>query len=167
PNPANCRIVHNRPRYIDPYTPRVNGNSPGNPTGSSDPPIPPGRSSSVYNGRTGSPDIVENGASRSGNRENVSRSHRCTPVNRDRVAIASKSTSRPAMSRDTGPIATFATSTAPFGRRACDTRRNRWVQGVHTGEGADRASQPRVGRCGDRVDRRAGRHRLRGDTAPG
>jgi hypothetical protein len=31
PNPANCRIVHNRPRYIDGYTPRVNGNSPGRP----------------------------------------------------------------------------------------------------------------------------------------
>ncbi len=29
PNPANCRIVHNRPRYIDGYTPRVNGNAPG------------------------------------------------------------------------------------------------------------------------------------------
>ena len=25
PNPANCRIVHRRPRYIDGYTPRVNG----------------------------------------------------------------------------------------------------------------------------------------------
>ena len=88
PNPANCRIVHNRPRYIDPYTPRVNGNSPGNPTGSSTPPIPTGRSSSVYNGRIGSPEIVENGASRSGARENVSRSHRSTPLNRERVAIS-------------------------------------------------------------------------------
>jgi len=25
PNPANCRIVHRRPRYIEWYTPRVNG----------------------------------------------------------------------------------------------------------------------------------------------
>ena len=31
PKPANWRIVHNRPRYIDGYTPRVNGNSPGSP----------------------------------------------------------------------------------------------------------------------------------------
>ena len=31
PNPANWRIVHNRPRYIDGYTPRVNGNAPGKP----------------------------------------------------------------------------------------------------------------------------------------
>ena len=29
PNPANCRIVQSRPRYIDGYTPRVNGNDPG------------------------------------------------------------------------------------------------------------------------------------------
>ena len=31
PNPANCRIVHSRPRYIDGYTPRVNGYAPGYP----------------------------------------------------------------------------------------------------------------------------------------
>ena len=29
PKPANWRIVHNRPRYMLGYTPRVNGNSPG------------------------------------------------------------------------------------------------------------------------------------------
>ena len=29
PNPANWRIVHRRPRYIDGYTPRVNGYCPG------------------------------------------------------------------------------------------------------------------------------------------
>ncbi len=31
PKPANCRIVHSRPRYIVGCTPRVNGNSPGKP----------------------------------------------------------------------------------------------------------------------------------------
>src|SRR2546425_485723 len=31
PNPAYCRIVHRRPRYIVARTPRVNGGSPGNP----------------------------------------------------------------------------------------------------------------------------------------
>src|SRR5271165_672405 len=65
PNPANWRIVHNRPRYIDGYTPRVNGNAPGNPTGSSTPPTPAGRSRSVYNAPTGSPDNVTKGTSRS------------------------------------------------------------------------------------------------------
>ncbi len=29
PNPANCRMVHSRPRYILAWTPRVNGNCPG------------------------------------------------------------------------------------------------------------------------------------------
>ena len=29
PNPANCRIVHSRPRYIVWYTPRVMGKWPG------------------------------------------------------------------------------------------------------------------------------------------
>ena len=31
PNPANCRIVHSRPRYIDGYTPRVYGIFAGQP----------------------------------------------------------------------------------------------------------------------------------------
>ena len=44
------------------------GYSPGNPIGSSSPPTPAGRSASVYSGLTGSPEIVENGASRSGAR---------------------------------------------------------------------------------------------------
>src|SRR6478736_1413614 len=62
PNPANCRIVHNRPRYMLGYTPRVNGNSPGNPILAS---TSPGRSASVYNARIGSPDSVVNETSRS------------------------------------------------------------------------------------------------------
>ena len=32
PNPANCRIVHSRPRYIVGWVPRVNGNSAGKPS---------------------------------------------------------------------------------------------------------------------------------------
>ncbi len=32
PNPAYWRIVHGRPRYIDGYTPRVYGASPGRPS---------------------------------------------------------------------------------------------------------------------------------------
>ena len=35
PKPAYCRIVHGRPVYIDGYTPRVNGNSPGAPSAAS------------------------------------------------------------------------------------------------------------------------------------
>ena len=66
PKPANWRIVHSRPRYIDGYTPRVYGNSPGSPIASS---RSAGRSRSVYSGLIGSPEIVENGASRSGARE--------------------------------------------------------------------------------------------------
>src|SRR6478736_2145045 len=62
PNPANCRIVHNRPRYMLGYTPRVNGNSPGNPILAS---ASGGRSASVYNARIGSPESVVNGTSRS------------------------------------------------------------------------------------------------------
>ncbi len=73
PNPANWRIVHSRPRYIEPYTPRVNGYSPGSPIAASG---SGGRSRSVYSGLIGSPDIVENGASRSGVRLKVSRSQR-------------------------------------------------------------------------------------------
>ena len=34
PNPANCRMVHSRPRYMLGYTPRVYGYSPGNPMSS-------------------------------------------------------------------------------------------------------------------------------------
>src|ERR687889_1660801 len=60
PNPANWRIVHNRPRYIDGYTPRVNGYSPGSPINSDG-----GRSDSVYNARIGSPESVVNDTSRS------------------------------------------------------------------------------------------------------
>ena len=67
------------------------GYSPGKPIGSSGPPIPSGRSASVYSGRIGSPDIVENGASRSGARENVSLSQRSASVVLGRVAMASKS----------------------------------------------------------------------------
>ena len=63
PNPANCRIVHSRPRYIDGYTPRVNGYSPGSPIDAS---MSAGRSSCVYSGRTGSPDSVVNDVGRSG-----------------------------------------------------------------------------------------------------
>ncbi len=59
PKPANWRIVHSRPRYIEPYTPRVYGYSPGSPIDSS---ADSGRSASVYSGLIGSPDIVENGA---------------------------------------------------------------------------------------------------------
>src|SRR5215211_7209394 len=44
------------------YTPRVNGNSPGNPIDSDG-----GRSASVYSARIGSPESVENGTSRSVN----------------------------------------------------------------------------------------------------
>jgi hypothetical protein len=29
PKPANIRMVHRRPRYMEGYGPRVNGNSPG------------------------------------------------------------------------------------------------------------------------------------------
>src|SRR3954466_6243299 len=61
PKPANCRIVHRRPRYMLGYTPRVNGYSPGNPIASG-----AGRSFSVYSGRIGSPESVVNEASRSG-----------------------------------------------------------------------------------------------------
>src|SRR5919197_4897111 len=60
PKPANWRIVQSRPRYIDGYTPRVNGNSPGRPIDS-----PGGRSASVYSARIGSPDNVVNETSRS------------------------------------------------------------------------------------------------------
>ena len=42
PNPANCRSVHSRPRYMLGYTPRVKGYSPGTPIWSCD-----GRSASV------------------------------------------------------------------------------------------------------------------------
>ena len=66
PNPANCRIVQVRPRYIDGYTPRVNGYWPGSPIGSSSEPIPAGRSRSVYSGAISSPDRVVNDVSRSG-----------------------------------------------------------------------------------------------------
>jgi hypothetical protein len=45
PYPANCRIVHRRPRYIDAYAPRVNGYSPGRPSARSG--SKPGRSSPV------------------------------------------------------------------------------------------------------------------------
>ena len=62
PNPANWRIVHNRPRYMLGYTPRVNGYSPGNPIRSSNEPT----SSGLYSGRTGSPDSVVNELRRSG-----------------------------------------------------------------------------------------------------
>jgi hypothetical protein len=61
PKPANCRIVHNRPRYMLGYTPRVNGNSPGNPISDD-----AGRSCSVYSGWIGSPLSVVNEAGRSG-----------------------------------------------------------------------------------------------------
>ncbi len=47
-----------------------------------------GRSASVYSGLIGSPEIVENGASRSGARENVSRSQRSASVSRGRVAMS-------------------------------------------------------------------------------
>ena len=59
PKPANWRIVHSRPRYIDGYTPRVNGNCPGSPGSCV-------TSAAVYSGRTGSPESVTNSASRSG-----------------------------------------------------------------------------------------------------
>ena len=61
PKPANCRIVHSRPRYMLGYTPRVNGYSPGSPIASC-----AGRSSCVYSGRIGSPDSVVNDVGRSG-----------------------------------------------------------------------------------------------------
>src|SRR5262249_55302248 len=57
PNPANCRIVHNRPRYIDGYTPRVNGNNPGNPNSR---PYSTPTESGPYNGSFSTPDNVEN-----------------------------------------------------------------------------------------------------------
>ena len=56
PKPANWRIVHNRPRYMLGYTPRVNGYSPGSPIALRSPADPP----RVYSGRTGSPDSVVN-----------------------------------------------------------------------------------------------------------
>ena len=63
PKPANCRIVHNRPRYMLGYTPRVNGNSPGSPIDASG---SAGRSASgPYSARIGSPESVVNGTSRS------------------------------------------------------------------------------------------------------
>ena len=62
PKPANWRIVHNRPRYMLGYTPRVNGYSPGSPIRVAR----SGRSASVYSARTGSPDSVVNDARRSG-----------------------------------------------------------------------------------------------------
>ena len=62
PKPANCRIVHSRPRYMLGYTPRVNGYSPGNPIDASG---SAGRSASVYSARIGSPESVVNGTSRS------------------------------------------------------------------------------------------------------
>ena len=54
PNPAYWRIVHGRPVYIDGYTPRVNGNSPGTP--SRDAGSKPSRSAAAYVGRIGKPD---------------------------------------------------------------------------------------------------------------
>src|SRR5437588_11293773 len=69
---------------MEPYTPRVYGYSPGSPIASSG---SGGRSASVYNGLIGSPEMVENGASRSGVRPNVSRSQRSKSVRRGSVAI--------------------------------------------------------------------------------
>ncbi len=64
PKPANWRIVHSRPRYIDGYTPRVNGNAPGRPSSASS---STGTVAEVYNGSTSRPEIVENSSpSRSG-----------------------------------------------------------------------------------------------------
>ena len=86
PNPANCRIVHSRPRYIDGYTPRVNGGSPGSPIASS---TSAGRSASVYSGLIGTPLMVSNGTSRSGVRANTSRSQRSmSERSRGSVAMA-------------------------------------------------------------------------------
>ena len=65
PKPANWRMVHSRPRYIDGYTPRVYGYWPGKPIFSS-------TSSGVYSGSIGMPDMVENSASRSGVAANAS-----------------------------------------------------------------------------------------------
>src|SRR3954471_7553678 len=50
PYPANCRIVHRRPRYIEAYGPRVNGNDPGGASGV--------RSPGSYTASTGTPDLV-------------------------------------------------------------------------------------------------------------
>src|SRR3954467_1287103 len=50
PYPANCRIVHSRPRYIEAYGPRVNGNDPGGASGV--------RSPGSYTASTGTPDLV-------------------------------------------------------------------------------------------------------------
>ena len=57
PNPANCRIVHRRPRYIDGYTPRVKGNWPGYPRSRS---WSRSRSAGFDSGSTSRPEIVEN-----------------------------------------------------------------------------------------------------------
>jgi hypothetical protein len=53
PNPAICRIVQLRPRYIVGYGPRVNGNCPGNPISSKGT-----ASSGVYTRCTGIPEAV-------------------------------------------------------------------------------------------------------------
>ena len=57
PNPANCRIVHKRPRYIDGYTPRVKGNWPRIPE---IPLVVDLAVSGFASGSTAAPEIVEN-----------------------------------------------------------------------------------------------------------
>src|SRR5262249_29904455 len=64
PNPANCRIVQRRPRYMLACMPRVNGYWPG--YRSSNSPMRPFRSSGVYSGSIGRPLTVVGGCSRTG-----------------------------------------------------------------------------------------------------
>ena len=54
PNPAYCRIVHGRPVYIEAYTPRVYGNSPGVPNCSAG--SHPSSDSGPYTGSISRPD---------------------------------------------------------------------------------------------------------------
>ena len=56
PKPANCRMVHGLPRYIVGCTPRVYGNSPGQPRSRSK--SKPGRSSGVASVFTAADEIV-------------------------------------------------------------------------------------------------------------
>src|SRR5512140_2272808 len=64
PNPANCRIVHNRPRYIVGCTPRVYGYCPGYPRSSSYSKFE--RGSGVYRRSISSSETVENRSRRGG-----------------------------------------------------------------------------------------------------
>ena len=92
PNPANCRIVQRRPRYMLACTPRVNGYWPG--YRSSGSPLRPFTSSGVYSGSIGRPLTVVGGCSRTGDLASSSaqRSLSTRSVPSDRLMLESLQT---------------------------------------------------------------------------